>query len=1492
MDIGRLKEIVKDSIDSNKQFFLSASALNSAEADQVSNDYLVNDSIRLANATIEEPAAGDSIIVRGVGLDLPFKDLGVGLLFYIVGGDAAFSLTAEGDPGWTLAKSFPLFRGSLADQLSFATTPPPRLRLCSHERGDSVRKGLYFDGVIDLNAMTGGLATLVRRQYQSISGPVVLKEKGSKFYQAELAAPVSENVNLSIATVKELSFKVSNRLDYNPLRNNYYATPYVEFGAKIPFTAQGEDHEIPVRAQIISLDRGFRFAADLTDVIDAAIDELKSLTNREGVESVLPENFHLANLLKFNELFFDFDPGSANKVSMIYMGVQSASPWQVLHLQASNQDLTAQNVQLTFVVFDPFSDGEKPKSLTISGELAIGDAGVLVLSMRYPAWVVRAYLKEDTTLNLTEVIRLFIGSAATLPEMEVGLFDLEVGADGYRLNVGVDGELQLPELPVSVEEVGLSIEHTNQLGTKAALRGLFFIAGVNVSLSAEYPGAGEGWFFEGATGPDQEIPIGSLIEDLAERFGQVTLPSALADLVVENLKVTYDTRPALDQQKKEFTVSCESKLRVEETDVDITVTIDIKDVNGNYSKEFGGTLKIGEFVFDLHFVQDSTSNLFVATYKPATAGNNLSVKNLVQGISPAIASYLPDGLSVELKNVQFVFSKDSLGSAFLFGLDIAAGINLSNLPLVGREFPRDQTVGVDDLQLLVASRGFTLTEANAINSLIPDGVTRLPVQPQSATSAATEQTVIQQGLSVTAQMKFGGSPQVLELPVTTGTQAAGTGQPASTTAGAATTTASVAATDNAKWFTLQKSFGPVTFNRVGVQYQDGAVWFLLDAALSVAGLTLALDGLAAGSPLNQFHPQFRLRGLGIDYSNGPVEIGGAFLWRQIEIGGKKYDEYDGAALIKTPQFALSAIGSYADLDGHPSLFVYAVLDYPLGGPAFFFVTGLAAGFGYNRSLRMPAIEQVAQFPLVAQAMSGPRAPNNLEAELQSIQQYIPPAVGEIFFAVGVKFTSFKIVDSFVLLTVAFGARFEVNLLGLSTLIAPPQAPPNTPPLAVVQMAIRASFIPDEGFLGAQAQLTPASYIFTRDCHLTGGFAFYSWFSGDHAGEFVITLGGYHPSFNVPDYYPKVPRLGLSWQVNGNLGIKGGAYYALTPSALMAGGSLQATWKDGNLNAWFNAGADFIVSWKPYHYDAYIYVNMGVSYTFTVDLWVTTVRKTISVDVGADLHIWGPEFSGIAHIKLKVISFDVTFGNAASQRPQPISWDEFRTSFLPGPAEVCGVAIKSGLARTTEAKQWVVNPKDFCLVTDSMIPSKSALAGNNQLQFPEPQFGVGPMGVNHQNLSAKHKIEISRIVDNVSWPAEADFDFVPIKKKVPAGLWGNSLTPSINGQGFIDGALSGFEIRPKMRPAPGVTADIDRANLQYDPTDVQNAFYWENFKPFNASTESDDARRERIRASLAQTETVEARDRLLRDLGLSVNLTINESTADAFSVPPQVGVLAW
>jgi hypothetical protein len=387
-----------------------------------------------------------------------------------------------------------------------------------------------------------------------------------------------------------------------------------------------------------------------------------------------------------------------------------------------------------------------------------------------------------------------------------------------------------------------------------------------------------------------------------------------------------------------------------------------------------------------------------------------------------------------------------------------------------------------------------------------------------------------------------------------------------------------------------------------------------------------------------------------------VKIAGAFL----RTPRKEYTEYAGQLLVRFGNFGLSAIGAYATTDP-PSMFAFLMVNAPLGGPPFFYLNGLAAGFGYNRELILPPIGEVAKFPLVAGATSGPSNPfgsNPSLAEAQRvIEVYLGVSIGQNWIAAGVSVSSFGMVSVFALFTVAFGTRLQFGLLGLATLSLPALSPQ---PVIFAQLALKAVFIPEEGSVGIFAQLTENSYVLDRNCHLTGGFAACLWVPPNkHAGDFVITFGGYNSHFTQkPDWYPDVPRLGMSWQVSSLLSIKGGMYFALTPNAVMAGGYLNATWSSGPFTVWFNVYADFMIYWKPFSYD----IRIGVSFGVKASVKIGVIRINIDVSVGANLHIWGPPFHYRAEIDLDVISL-IIGDRDESKPPKAIDWNDFKDSFL-------------------------------------------------------------------------------------------------------------------------------------------------------------------------------------------------------------------------------------
>jgi hypothetical protein len=571
------------------------------------------------------------------------------------------------------------------------------------------------------------------------------------------------------------------------------------------------------------------------------------------------------------------------------------------------------------------------------------------------------------------------------------------------------------------------------------------------------------------------------------------------------------------------------------------------------------------------------------------------------------------------------------------------------------------------------------------------------------------------------------------------------------------------------WFKVQKNLGALQVRRVGVQWKDGKLGLLLDAGVDILGLTVGLTGFRVSAPFADFRPEnleFGLDGLNIAYRQGPIEISGAFLLDQSPPAEFAGPVFSGQAVIRAEKFTLAALGSYGMLQGgNPSLFVYAFYEGVPIGPACLQIQGIAAGFGYNRALKIPAVEDVVTFPLVALTRK-PQPDKTVADLLADLSEHIPAAPGQYWLALGLKFTTFKIIDAFALLTVQFGVRLEFAVLGIATI----QHPAGQSTLLVsVEMALKVRLAPDDGLFEARAVLTPNSYVFSKDCKLTGGAAFCLWFGRQHEGDFVFTLGGYHPKFLPPAHYPTVPRVGLNWQPSNEISIKGEAYFALTPAMIMAGGRLNAVFQSGDVRAWFEAYADFLIQWAPFYYDIAIGVIMGASYRLSVlDLSIT-----LYMELGAQVHLWGPPFAGEAYISWNAIAFTVRFGNPSPPTREPITWAQFKTSFLPpakddpGRAAPVDIAISGGLLKDTKIYT-LVNPSQLRLTIQSAIPSTTLLLNGAEIGKATTPLGIRPMAAT--TLNAAMNISLEKGGNLVAMRAQA------LTRGMPAALWSSQAAP--------------------------------------------------------------------------------------------------------------------
>jgi hypothetical protein len=419
------------------------------------------------------------------------------------------------------------------------------------------------------------------------------------------------------------------------------------------------------------------------------------------------------------------------------------------------------------------------------------------------------------------------------------------------------------------------------------------------------------------------------------------------------------------------------------------------------------------------------------------------------------------------------------------------------------------------------------------------------------------------------------------------------------------------------------------------------------------------------------------------------------------------------------------------------------------------VQGLAVGFGYNRKLKLPPIEEVHQFPLVRAALDEnyfsppatstapagrPKPQDLIQTAMGRLRDYIPASLGEYWFAAGVRFSSFEMLQSFALLSVSFGREVEIGLLGLSRMSVPKGAAAGNE-IAYAELALRAVVRPEEGTVAVEGRLTDESYIFSRNCRLTGGFAFFLWSAGPHAGDFVVTLGGYHPKFKRLDHYPLVPRLGVNWQVCDELAVTAEMYFALTPSCLMTGGRLSAVYQSRNIKAWYIASIDFLLNWQPFYYQADAAVSMGVQASLGIGEIVIVIRAELTVQ----LHLWGPPFSGQARIDFAGCSVTIPFGEPKSV-PPPLTSEKFVAAFLPPAGEnkqsqVIAIRIAGGLIREREKGEGktretvrAVNAHALSLTAESLIPSThfSGLAENAKYEDPDrarpaiESFGIRPM----------------------------------------------------------------------------------------------------------------------------------------------------------------------
>lgn len=1270
---------------------------------------------------------------------------------------------------------------------------------------------------------------------------------------------------------------------------------------KASILVKGSDLKIPIEIQS---QPGSEWHLAIAENTEAGItgDELVSLLSGNTLNSFMPQPLvSILNGIKINGIEAVFDT-EQKTVSYFSIGVSVTNGWEIAPKVSLKPGL-----QIDLTLINPTNPTRRVLLGRVAGtfdldgtELPIfigaASGGSTLCSFGIQPGKSVTLPSFSNLLGLAggqDFLATLPADLSKIPQIKIDTLEVDFDPDQRnltRLSFSIQTASSWPIIAdyFEIVSLGVAFDITNVNDSLSrtifgGVRGIFLIKSVPVLCSIEKTENNPDWTIMGGLPPGKTVSLRQIASALFE--GKVSLPEGIPDISFSKLQV------AVVPGRKSFSFSAQSAdpwpivKQLSVNSFDLSFTRDPSRANSPITGHIATSLKIAKVTVNLRASLNETPSEAGWAFS-GTINTEISFSEIVADLAsklgvndlPAVPAELDvtlTSLSVNFHTgkkelvlvaetahgstgVIVVSAADKTKAGVL--MDIHVGLGASSFPLVGETIAKIEDIGIENLQVIITSDEFKRDEIEALNAIIGN-------------AAKSKLPALTLGLAKGGQLgvtySIGGKSQP---PLTFQLTGAGKG-PGKKQLLSLGDVPPAAEPPPEAWLDIQRSFGPVNIKRIGIGYASPKAILKMDAALTLAGLTANLEGLSleiAVDPKKRFDPLSDIRpnldGMSVTYQSGPLQISGGFVNCKPAPAGLKY-EYKGELLIQAEGFGLAAIGSFAELTtGQNSLFLFGVLNATLGGPAFFVVTGIAAGFGYNRSLTLPTLDQVPEFPLIAAAMGTSRelsdAQNSQDAAaaLKTMDSYVYAAVGENWVAAGIKFTSFKILESFALLTVSFGNRFEIALLGLSSLTMPPLTPPDKA-VGFAQLSLEASYAPEDGVLKIAAQLTPESYILSQKCHLTGGFALYTWFKdevnkeralvkdGFRAGDFVVSLGGYSPFFTKPPYYPSVPRVGANWQVSDNLTIKGGLYFALTPVAVMAGGALEANFESGNFKAWFNAKVDFLLYWEPFHYRADLSLSLGASYT--LGCW------TITVHVGVDLTLHGPEFGGTMVLDLYVFSVTIPFGPEA-RTPERMDWDTFEAHFLP-PVQsqtsgsklqassgveanhtdsICfsraGSLIKELPANSDgDSVDWIVNPEEFFIVTSSAIPcseaalfhDKPAWSPEPSLTCAEPKFGVTPCGIVDSGLKSRHTITwATKEGGPVGWSA------TPVTNRMPCAAWhGKSAddlknlptTAELNGDRVTGELTTGFILRPLVKP-PDKTLPIKVAVLTANPKELKDA----------------------------------------------------------------------
>lgn len=936
---------------------------------------------------------------------------------------------------------------------------------------------------------------------------------------------------------------------------------------------------------------------------------------------------------------------------------------------------------------------------------------------------------------------------------------------------------------ISFNQLELRVGFRKGQGFGAEVKGFLSIGGMLVRFLACYE-KGE-WILSGEMEGQEGISLDAVAACVAKEAGIADIPPLPADFWLSYAAVEIRTA------QKSWKLVCAGRLVVSGLELDMALTVETGEAGGQRGLLAAGTVTLLGVDFSCVFekIQGQPVTLF---YIQKEDGFALDLQELVRLFDKD--AILPVDARLVMREVS-AFHLPGGGMAFQATLGGELGLSLRKIQTVGEFLPESVDFKLDSVKIgYIRAVQETDVIEQAGHILASFGLSGLPGQVcggfflEVCADAGGEKKVYFLGNPPVGEVREEGRTERK----TREGQEREIGEDAAQKAGWERQTPESLESPGAsvsKSFAVNKKWRPLELHRISLSLEEGRLWVTPEITVAMGCFLVDFTDVSIGASLADRKVLAKVDGMGLSYRQPGLALAASF--------GKTADEemeyrYDGLLSVQASKWQLTGMGSYGKRkDGSVSFYLFLEASMRIMLQPSLLLTGVMAGAGIKKELRIPSIDEVGRFPL----LTGGSSPLAVLDELH--RSWLVPGSGKDWLAVGVRFRIAELIDGQALLMANLGGEPEFALLGLCEWELPKGA---GKPYLHMGLQLKADVKPSSGSLCVEVAVGKNSYLLCPDCHITGGAALYAWFAPSaHRGDFVVTVGGYHPAFAAPGHYPKADRVGISWQVSSHVSLKGEAYFALTPSCAMAGGNFCVAYENGNLKAWFQAWANLLVAWKRFYFLAEIGVNLGVSYRLNL----LFCHKTLTVSLGGNLRLWGPPTGGKVKVRLWFVSFTISFGEdgEGDGKQGPLSWKEFRELLPHG--DVIQIHPSAGLENQSEDGAWLVRGKDFGFEVESFVPASGiSIAGgqkgrNGQDGYVQGEFvHIRPMDLTEVDTGMKVWITC-KVTES---GAEDCFAMAEKRERVAEFLWGRPLyrdgkfvqSTSVPGAGLLDGHLTGAE----------------------------------------------------------------------------------------------------